>query len=75
MPKIINGILSVISPLNISQTNLSCLNTVIIIFIMAKQLDRLQLVIDMLESDEIRQNFKELLKRWDFSYSYRPRDS
>lgn len=73
--KIINGILSVIDYKTISQTNLSWLNTVIIIFIMAKKRGMLKKVINMLESNEIRDNLKELLKRWDFSYSYRPRDS
>ena len=73
--KIINGILSVINWKSISQTNLSWLNTVIIIFIMAKKFGKLSTVVKMLESDEIRENLKELLKRWDFSYSYRPRDS
>lgn len=42
---------------------------------MAKKRGKLQMVVNMLESEEIRDNLRELLKRWDFSYSYRPRDS
>ena len=72
---ILNGILEVINVRNISQTNLSCLNTVIIIFIMAKHLGKMQMVVDMLKSKETRQNFKDLLERWNLSYSYRPKDS
>jgi hypothetical protein len=52
--RILNGILSVINPSNISQTNLSCLNTVIIIFIIAKHLDRLPSIYEMLERGQVR---------------------
>jgi Trpc4-associated protein len=73
--QIINGILTVIDYKNISQTNLSCLNSIIIIFMMAKKLDRFDLIKGVFWTGELRQNFKNLLKRWEFSYSYRPRDS
>lgn len=42
---------------------------------MAKKLHRFELMKNIFRTDELRQNFKSLLKRWEFSYSYRPRDS
>eukprot|EP00345_Euplotes_harpa_P013496 CAMPEP_0168350158 /NCGR_PEP_ID=MMETSP0213-20121227/20927_1 /TAXON_ID=151035 /ORGANISM="Euplotes harpa, Strain FSP1.4" /LENGTH=68 /DNA_ID=CAMNT_0008360401 /DNA_START=609 /DNA_END=815 /DNA_ORIENTATION=- len=42
---------------------------------MAKELNKLPIAIGMLGSEEIKENLKELLRRWEFSYSYRPRDS
>lgn len=73
--RILNGILSLINSYNISQTNLSWINTVMIIFIMAKKLGWYSKWIDMLETSYTRKNLKNLLIRWRMSYLYRPKDS
>lgn len=48
---------------------------------MAKKLGKLDKILGLLNTEKddsknlLKENFKELLKRWNFSYSYRPRDS
>jgi len=42
---------------------------------MAKKFGRMEDTVKMLDGEYIRNNLKELLKRWKMSYSYRPRDS